>query len=249
MGAGCLKSDDKQSKEYEMIWLLIILAAIVLWLVKVYNTLQSSMQNIREGFSNLQAGLKKRQQLSGQIIEIASGYLAHEQITQLKVAQAKNTQQLVAMAQNFPELKADATYQKLMGQLETLENDILARRESYNKRVKQFNSYRNSFPAVLVAQKLSFGTVDYFDSDDEKFDAQAQNFARDDTAALQEIIGSSAQAVKNISSQAVQAVQGKNQLGNKAETAAPADNAVDTTDTADTDNESDAADKPSDKPE
>ena len=133
-----------------------------------------------------------------------------------------------------------------MGQLETLENDILARRESYNKRVKQFNSYRNSFPAVLVAQKLSFGTVDYFDSDDEKFDAQAQNFARDDTAALQEIIGSSAQAVKNISSQAVQAVQGKNQLGNKAEAAAPADNAADS---ADTDNEPDAADKPSEKPE
>ena len=221
--------------------ILIIAAGIVLWLVKVYNKLQSSMQNIREGFSNLQAGLKKRQQLSGQIIEIASGYLAHEQIVQLKVAQAKNTQQLVAMTQNFPELKADVTYQRLMGQLETLENDILARRESYNNRVKQFNSYRNSFPAVLVAQKLSFGTVDYFDSDDEKFDAQAQNFARDDTAALKEIIGSSAQAVKNISNQAVQAVQGgKNRLGNKTDTAALA------SDAANTNNESG---KPSEKPE
>ena len=224
-----------------MFWLLVILIVIVLWLVKVYNKLQSSMQNIREGFSNLQAGLKKRQQLSGQIIEIASGYLEHEQVTQLRVAQSQNTQQLAAMAQNFPQLKADATYQKLMGQLEALENDILARRENYNNRVKRFNSYRNSFPAVLVAQKLSFGTVDYFDSDDEKFDAQAQNFARDDTAGLQEIIGSGAQAVKNISNQAVQAVQGKNQLSNKAEAAVPADNAADT---ADTDNEPDASEKP-----
>ena len=199
-----------------MFWLLVILIVIVLWLVKVYNKLQSSMQNIREGFSNLQAGLKKRQQLSGQIIEIASGYLEHEQVTQLRVAQSQNTQQLAAMAQNFPQLRADATYQKLMGQLETLENDILARRENYNNRVKQFNSYRNSFPAVLVAQKLSFGTVDYFDSDDEKFDAQVQSFARDDSAVLQEIIGSSAKAVKNISSQAVQVVQGnKKQLGNQ----------------------------------
>ena len=199
-----------------MFWLLVILIVIVLWLGKVYNKLQSSMQNIREGFSNLQAGLKKRQQLSGQIIEIASGYLEHEQVTQLRVAQSQNTQQLAAMAQNFPQLRADATYQKLMGQLETLENDILARRENYNNRVKQFNSYRNSFPAVLVAQKLSFGTVDYFDSDDEKFDAQVQNFARDDSAVLQEIIGSSAKAVKNISSQAVQVVQGnKKQLGNQ----------------------------------
>ena len=199
-----------------MFWLLVILIVIVLWLVKVYNKLQSSMQNIREGFSNLQAGLKKRQQLSGQIIEIASGYLEHEQVTQLRVAQSQNTQQLAAMAQNFPQLRADATYQKLMGQLETLENDILARRENYNNRVKQFNSYRNSFPAVLVAQKLSFDTVEYFDSDDEKFDAQVQSFARDDSAVLQEIIGNSAKAVKNISTQAVQVVQGnKKQLGNQ----------------------------------
>ena len=174
------------------------------------------MQNIREGFSNLQAGLKKRQQLSGQIIEIASGYLEHEQVTQLRVAQSQNTQQLAAMAQNFPQLKADATYQKLMGQLEALENDILARRENYNNRVKRFNSYRNSFPAVLVAKKLSFDTVEYFDSDDEKFDAQVQSFARDDSAVLQEIIGNSAKAVKNISTQAVQVVQGnKKQLGNQ----------------------------------
>ena len=199
-----------------MFWLLVILIVIVLWLVKVYNKLQSSMQNIREGFSNLQAGLKKRQQLSGQIIEIASGYLEHEQVTQLRVAQSQNTQQLAAMAQNFPQLKADATYQKLMGQLEALENDILARRENYNNRVKRFNSYRNSFPAVLVAQKLSFDTVEYFDSDDEKFDAQVQSFARDDSAVLQEIIGNSAKAVKNISTQAVQVVQGnKKQLGNQ----------------------------------
>lgn len=222
-----------------MFWLLVILIVIVLWLVKVYNKLQSSMQNIREGFSNLQAGLKKRQQLSGQIIEIASGYLEHEQVTQLRVAQSQNTQQLAAMAQNFPQLKADATYQKLMGQLEALENDILARRENYNNRVKQFNSYRNSFPAVLVAQKLSFDTVDYFDSDDEKFDAQVQNFARDDSAVLQEIIGSSAKAVKNISSQAVQVVQGnKKQLGNQTNDVTPPSNSADNT-----------ADTPSEKPE
>ncbi|OFN77197.1 LemA family protein [Neisseria sp. HMSC064E01] len=222
-----------------MFWLLVILIVIVLWLVKVYNKLQSSMQNIREGFSNLQAGLKKRQQLSGQIIEIASGYLEHEQVTQLRVAQSQNTQQLAAMAQNFPQLKADATYQKLMGQLEALENDILARRENYNNRVKRFNSYRNSFPAVLVAQKLSFDTVEYFDSDDEKFDAQVQSFARDDSAVLQEIIGNSAKAVKNISTQAVQVVQGnKKQLGNQTNDVTQPTNSTDN-----------PADTPSEKPE
>ena len=140
-----------------LLFLLIIVAVAIGGLVKVYNTLQSSMQSIREGFSNLQAGLKKRQQLSGQIIEIASGYLEHEQITQLKVAQANNTQQMMAMAQSFPQLKADATYQKLMGQLERLENEILERREGYNNRVRRFNSYRGSGRYAAYSGAWSLG--------------------------------------------------------------------------------------------
>lgn len=179
------------------------------------------MQNIREMFSNLQAGLKKRQQLSGQIIEIASGYMAHEQLTQLKVAQ-NNTGQMQMVAQAFPQLKADATYQKLMQQLETLENDILARRENYNKRVNEYNSYRNSFPVVLVAQKLSFNIIQYFDTDDEKFDLQAQSFSRDDTQALQQFIDGSAKAVGDMTSQAVKHInQGVSQLKDKLDSAKP----------------------------
>lgn len=179
------------------------------------------MQNIREMFSNLQAGLKKRQQLSGQIIEIASGYMAHEQLTQLKVAQ-NNTGQMQMVAQAFPQLKADATYQKLMQQLETLENDILARRENYNNRVNAYNSYRNSFPVVLVAQKLSFSIIQYFDTDDEKFDLQAQSFSRDDTQALQQFINGSAKAVGDMTSQAVKHInQGVSQLKDKLDSAKP----------------------------
>lgn len=179
------------------------------------------MQNIREMFSNLQAGLKKRQQLSGQIIEIASGYMAHEQLTQLKVAQ-NNTGQMQMVAQAFPQLKADATYQKLMQQLETLENDILARRENYNNRVNAYNSYRNSFPVGLVAQKLSFNIIQYFDTDDEKFDLQAQSFSRDDTQALQQFIDGSAKAVGDMTSQAVKHInQGVSQLKDKLDSAKP----------------------------
>lgn len=179
------------------------------------------MQNIREMFSNLQAGLKKRQQLSGQIIEIASGYMAHEQLTQLKVAQ-NNTGQMQMVAQAFPQLKADATYQKLMQQLETLENDILARRENYNNRVNAYNSYRNSFPVVLVAQKLSFNIIQYFDTDDEKFDLQAQSLSRDDTQALQQFIDGSAKAVGDMTSQAVKHInQGVSQLKDKLDSAKP----------------------------
>ena len=204
-----------------LIFVLLVVAVIAIWLIKTYNRLQTSMQNIREMFSNLQAGLKKRQQLSGQIIEIASGYMAHEQLTQLKVAQ-NNTGQMQMVAQAFPQLKADATYQKLMQQLETLENDILARRENYNNRVNEYNSYRNSFPVVLVAQKLSFSIIQYFDTDDEKFDLQAQSFSRDDTQALQQFIDGSAKAVGDMTSQAVKHInQGVSQLKDKLDSAKP----------------------------
>ena len=204
-----------------LIFVLLVVAVIAIWLIKTYNRLQTSMQNIREMFSNLQAGLKKRQQLSGQIIEIASGYMAHEQLTQLKVAQ-NNTGQMQMVVQAFPQLKADATYQKLMQQLETLENDILARRENYNNRVNAYNSYRNSFPVVLVAQKLSFSIIQYFDTDDEKFDLQAQSFSRDDTQALQQFIDGSAKAVGDMTSQAVKHInQGVSQLKDKLDSAKP----------------------------
>ena len=126
------------------------------------------------------------------------------------------------VAQAFPQLKADATYQKLMQQLETLENDILARRENYNNRVNAYNSYRNSFPVVLVAQKLSFNIIQYFDTDDEKFDLQAQSFSRDDTQALQQFIDGSAKAVGDMTSQAVRHInQGVSQLKDKLDSAKP----------------------------
>lgn len=186
--------------------LILVLLGLAIWAVIIYNRLQSSMQNIREGYSNLQAGLKKRHQLSAQIIEIASGYLEHEQVVQLEVArQQQNMQQLMFLSQSYPELKADATYRQLMQKLEALENDILARRESYNQRVKTYNSYRNTFPNVLIAQKLSFNIVNYFEADDEKFDMEAAGFSRDDSVALQEIIGSSARALSEAASKGARA--------------------------------------------
>ena len=105
--------------------LLIIVIVIAIWSIAIYNKLQSMMQNIRESFANLQATLKKREQLNGQIIDIASKYMEHEQLVQLQVAQKQgDMNQIRFLMQNFPELRANDTYQKLMDQLERVENDI-----------------------------------------------------------------------------------------------------------------------------
>lgn len=190
------------------IFLLLIIGVIIaIWIIKTYNSLQALMQEIREGYANLQATLKKREQLNGQMIDIASKYMEHEQLMQLQVAQKQgDMKQMRYLAQDFPELRANETYQKLMDQLETAENDILDKRESYNKRVKHYNAYRSAFPAVLIAGKLSFDTVDYFNTDDEKFDMQAAKFAKDDSEALKNLIDSGVKSVGNTAGRAVKQI-------------------------------------------
>ena len=203
------------------IFLLLIVGVIIaIWIIKTYNNLQALMQEIREGYANLQATLKKREQLNGQMIDIASKYMEHEQLMQLQVAQKQgDMKQMRYLAQDFPELRANETYQKLMDQLETAENDILDKREQYNKRVKKYNAYRSAFPAVLIASKLSFDTVDYFNTDDEKFDMQAAKFAKDDSEALKKMIDSvgdtASKAVKQINKGVSMGVEEAKKIINK----------------------------------
>ena len=160
------------------------------------------MQGIRESFGNLQAALKKRQQLNGQIIDIASKYMEHEQLVQLQVSDNQKGD-LMALAQKFPELRANENFQRLSEQLEGVENEILTKREKYNAIVRQYNAYRASFPNILVAAKLSFDEVSYFDIDDSKFDAQARKFEKDDSEGLRNMISSGKESIKNTADRAV----------------------------------------------
>lgn len=177
--------------------LLIIIAVLVIYIVMIYNTLQSKMQNIRESFSNIQANLKKRLDLSNQIIDIAKDYGTKEQITQLAVSN-NNSVNVAALAQAFPELKANQTYQKLMEQLENLEQSLLQKREKYNEEVKKYNSYKNSFPQILIASKLSFDTVAYFNINDEDFSENLKIFQKDDSAKIQEILADSNKKISDL---------------------------------------------------
>jgi len=83
---------------------------------------------------------------------------------------------VAALAQAFPELKANETYQMLMSQLEKIEGELLNRRENYNAEVKSYNAYKNAFPQVLIASKLSFESVAYFDINDEDFSENLKIF-------------------------------------------------------------------------
>jgi len=175
----------------------IIIAVVCFWIIKTYNTLQTLMQSIREHLSNLQAALKKRIDLANQIIDVASGYGEHEKLTHISLSNNQGSlDKVLSLAQNYPDLKANLTYQQLMSQLEGIEQSLLERRERYNAQVGAYNSLRNSFPALLVATKLNFESAPYFDINDSDFSEKVKIFQRDDSIALQQALASGANAVK-----------------------------------------------------
>jgi len=188
-------------------WALLI---VVVWVAFQYNKLQSSMQIIREAWSNLQAAMKKRVDLANQIIDIASGYGEHEKLTHVTLSNniEGTIDRISVLAQNYPQLRANETYQQLMGQLERLEESILSRRENYNLRVRTYNAMRNAFPTVLIAGKLKFDVVPYFELDDAQSLEKIKLFARDDSQALRTALNQGSDTVKRKLRQAKDQIAG-----------------------------------------
>jgi LemA protein len=191
-----------------MYFILGVIIVVCIYLASIYNKLSGMMQNIKESYSNIQANLQKRQNLQEQIIEMAKEYANKEQITQIEIAKS-NPQVANALSQSFPELKSNENFLHLSNQIQSLEDQINQKREKYNSDVNIYNSYRNSIPAVFIAQKFKFNIVDYFDISDNDFTSASIKFQRDDTVALNEMITS---ASKKISDKTVNA---KNLINDK----------------------------------
>lgn len=179
--------------------LFVLFCAFAIWSIFTYNSLQSKKQSLVEQASNIQVSLQKRRDLASRVIDIAQGFGDHEKLTHLKISadQQASTQSLAALSQSFPELKANETYSKLMKQLEDLEDNIAAKRETYNKHVNIYNSYRSSFPTMLVANKLSFDSAPYYNADNEDTLSSLAIFNRDDSEAVKNLINTSSQTLKS----------------------------------------------------
>lgn len=182
-----------------LVVIAIIALALIIWGIKTYNALQAGKQSIIEQASNIKVSLQKRRDLSSRIIDIAKSVGDHEKLTHLHISTTHeaSSANLAALSQNFPELKANETYQQLMQQLDTLETFISNKRESYNGSAKQYNSYRSSFPAMLIANMLKFVSAPYYDADNESSLDQLATFTRDDSEAVRELLSSSAHSLKD----------------------------------------------------
>jgi LemA protein len=164
--------------------LLIIVVVLGMLVVGAYNRLVALRQNVNEAFADIDVQLKQRQDLIPNLVETVKGYAAHErgtldEVTQARAAavgagtmeqraQAENVLtgalgRLMAVAESYPDLKANQNFLQLQGELADLENKIAAARRFFNNAVAEFNASIQRFPAVLIAGAFGFAARDFFD--------------------------------------------------------------------------------------
>jgi LemA protein len=169
-------------------WIILgVLVLVGLWLIMTYNGLVSLRQRCRQAFSDIDVQLKQRHDLVPNLVETVKGYAAHERGTLEAVIQARNAamtahgpaaqaqaegalqgalRQLFALAEAYPDLKANQNFQQLQRELSDLENKIAAARRFFNNAAAEYNSTRESFPAILFAQSMGFGPQEFFNLDE-----------------------------------------------------------------------------------
>jgi LemA protein len=166
-----------------VIVLIVILVVIVIIFIGLYNSIVSLRNKVDNAWSQIDVQLRKRFDLIPNLVETVKGYAAHERETLEKViearqlgmnasgvkdqAQADNMitgtlKSLFAVTENYPNLKADAHFTKLMEELQGIEGNIAFARQFYNDMVMQFNTKLQTFPGNIFAGMFNFKIKDYF---------------------------------------------------------------------------------------
>lgn len=167
-----------------------VLALIVLFVWLTYNGLITLMVRVEEAWSDITVQMKRRADLIPNLIESVKGYAAHEksvfeEVTKARSAVMDATKQgpkeaakaenmfegalksLFAVAESYPDLKANQNFLQLQQELVDTEDKIQASRRFYNGGVRDLNTKIQQFPAVLVAGMFGFKSKEFFEVDDQ----------------------------------------------------------------------------------
>lgn len=169
--------------------LLIIAAAIIVWLIAVYNGLIRLKNRVDEAWSDIDVQLKRRYDLIPNLVNTVKGYAAHEREVFEKVTEARaramgagttadkaqaenmlsNTlKSLFAVAEAYPDLKANQNFLELQRELTDTEDKIQASRRFYNGNARDFNIKIEIFPNNLIAGMLKFSKREFFETTEEQ---------------------------------------------------------------------------------
>ncbi len=167
--------------------LLGLIAAVAAYLVWAYNALVRNKNLVAEGWSGIDVQLRRRADLVPNLVETVKGYATHEDklfrdIAELRAksiaggtvaeqsavgqAMSQALGRLFAIAEAYPELKADANFRDLQDKLAGVEDEIQMSRRYYNGAVRNLNTMIESFPSNLVARQFSFEKAEFFEIGD-----------------------------------------------------------------------------------
>nr|WP_316652802.1 LemA family protein [uncultured Gellertiella sp.] len=167
-------------------YLLIILVVIAVIAVMLYNGLVRARQMAEEAWSGIDVQLKRRADLIPNLIETVKGYASHEKTTLDEVISRRNQAQavpagdvagrgaaegllgqalgkVIALAEAYPDLKANQNFLQLQGTLETVEGELQMARRYYNGAARDLNTKVESFPTNLLAGQFGFQKKPYFE--------------------------------------------------------------------------------------
>ena len=165
--------------------ILVIIAILVLPVLASYNGLVASDEEVNSAWSQVENQLQRRMDLIPNLVNTVKGYAAHEEKIFTEVTRARENligsgsvaekaqadhelsgalSRLLAIAENYPDLKADANFRQLSDELAGTENRIAVSRMDYNNVVQAFNTKIRRFPTVIIARMLGFEKQDYFEA-------------------------------------------------------------------------------------
>ncbi|MGE4352360.1 MAG: LemA family protein [Bdellovibrionales bacterium] len=165
-------------------YLLLTLALIAGFIIILYNRLVALRQETRNAFADIDVQMKQRYDLIPNLVETVKGYASHEsgimtQVTEARASAMKATtlsdkgaaetalsgalMQLMAVAENYPDLKANQNFQQLQSELSDIENKLAAARRFFNNAVTEYNTSIEQFPAVFIATMFGFKPAELYD--------------------------------------------------------------------------------------
>jgi LemA protein len=176
----------------------LIALAIVVYVIAAYNKLVALKNRVQEAWSDIDVQMKRRYDLIPNIVETVKGYAAHEKTTLENVIAARNAavadrgspehqaqtegvlvgalKSLFALAESYPDLKANTNFLNLQQQLADVEDTIEKARRYYNGSARDMNNAIEQFPSNLVAARFDFQKAEFFELD------AAQSAAREPVA-------------------------------------------------------------------
>jgi len=173
----------------ELIIVLVVVAVLALIVVGIYNRLVALRARADQAFADIDVQLKQRHDLIPNLVEVVKGYAAHEKSTLDAVIAARNAAthagsvedkvqaegvltgalgRLFALSEAYPDLKANTNFLGLQSELSDVENKLAAARRFFNNATAEYNTGRQSFPAVVFAGMFGFGHRSSFDLGDQR---------------------------------------------------------------------------------